>query len=402
MASRRVVVIGGGPAGLEAALACLELGHRVTVLERGDVGSGVTSWGHVRLFSPWSLNMSERGRAVLSETPGITLPDADDCPTGDEYVAQYLRPLASHITVRGEGVLTHYTVVDISRDGWLKGEHIGASDRTERPFRILCDTPDGEAVVFADTVIDASGTYGNGLHLGPGGAWAVGERTLDAEVVRTIPRAGEHDMAAYAARYGSRRTVVIGGGYSAIAAIRDLLQLQNGRPQTELHWVLRGHGEPYTRIENDTLPDRDRLAELGNALAVGDPRVQVHRGDPVALARVSGGVSLSVRTGDAALDTFEVDNVVSLVGYRPDTSIYGQLQVHTCYGTDGPMKLAAQLMASDGAGGDCLSQTSAGPDVLRTTEPDFYVLGAKSYGRRSNYLLRLGIEQAEDLMTLLA
>ena len=32
------------------------------------------------------------------------------------------------------------------------------------------------------------------------------------------------------------------------------------------------------------------------------------------------------------------------------------LQVHYCYATEGPMKLAAALMAAGGGGGDCLAQ----------------------------------------------
>ena len=34
------------------------------------------------------------------------------------------------------------------------------------------------------------------------------------------------------------------------------------------------------------------------------------------------------------------------------------LQVHYCYATEGPMKLAAALMAAGGGGGDCLAQVA--------------------------------------------
>ena len=72
-------------------------------------------------------------------------------------------------------------------------------------------------------------------------------------------------------------------------------------------------------------------------------------------------------------EVLEVDNILAMVGYRPDTSIteelqvryykatgtclgYQPLQVHYCYATEGPMKLAAALMAAGGGGGDCLAQ----------------------------------------------
>lgn len=395
MNARHVVVIGAGPAGLEVALTCLELGHRVTVLERGEVGETVCRWGHVRLFSPWSLNTSARGRAALARQ-GVPLPDDAAFPTGADYVASYLLPVAADVAARGT-LATGHAVIAISRDGLLKGEHIGGADRTSRPFRLLCDTPHGEAVVFADVVVDASGTYGNGNALGPGGAPAVGERALRDRILSTIPDVRGADRA----RFADRHALVVGDGYSAITVLRELLTLRDEAPATRISWALRPGDAPYARIPGDTLPERDALAALGNELAAGARGVEVLRGDVVAVRASGAGLTTELRTEDGALAEVEADELVALVGYRPDVTIYGELQVHTCYGSDGPMKLAAQLMASDGGGGDCLAQTSAGPDVLRTPEPDFYVIGSKSYGRRSTYLLKLGVEQAEDLASLL-
>ena len=34
-----------------------------------------------------------------------------------------------------------------------------------------------------------------------------------------------------------------------------------------------------------------------------------------------------------------------------------------------------------------------GADTLRNPEPDFYVIGSKSYGRNSQFLIRVGLEQ---------
>ena len=52
-------------------------------------------------------------------------------------------------------------------------------------------------------------------------------------------------------------------------------------------------------------------------------------------------------------------------------------------------------------GGDCLTLTGTGPATLRTTEPSFYILGAKSYGRNSHFLLKTGFEQVREAFTLI-
>src|SRR5262245_66005429 len=60
----RLLVIGAGPVGLEAALHALKLGYGVRVLERGRVGGNILDWGHVRMFPAWERNCSPLGIAV--------------------------------------------------------------------------------------------------------------------------------------------------------------------------------------------------------------------------------------------------------------------------------------------------------------------------------------------------
>jgi hypothetical protein len=63
------------------------------------------------------------------------------------------------------------------------------------------------------------------------------------------------------------------------------------------------------------------------------------------------------------------------------------------------MKLAALLAGSNSQ--DCLKQVCYGPESLRNPEPNFYILGAKSYGRDSHFLMRIGFEQVRDVFTLI-
>jgi hypothetical protein len=60
------------------------------------------------------------------------------------------------------------------------------------------------------------------------------------------------------------------------------------------------------------------------------------------------------------------------------------------------MKLAASLLAS-GSDADCLTQTGQGIETLINPEPDFFILGSKSYGRNSSFLMRLGWQQVDEV-----
>ncbi|MFW6192938.1 MAG: hypothetical protein ACOC83_05590, partial [Gemmatimonadota bacterium] len=105
-------------------------------------------------------------------------------------------------------------------------------------------------------------------------------------------------------------------------------------------------------------------------------------------------VRVVLRSADGATETVAVDRVLSLTGYVGDRSLHRQLQVHECYATEAPMKLAAALLEQDTE--DCLAGASPGADTLLNPEPGYFVLGVKSYGRSSTFLLRDGWEQVDQ------
>src|SRR5690606_6022028 len=91
----------------------------------------------------------------------------------------------------------------------------------------------------------------------------------------------------------------------------------------------------------------------------------------------------------AGIHTF--DKVIANVGYRPDWRPQQELQLALCYATEGPLKLAAHLLGQSSA--DCLTVEPGEGQLLINPEPNFYVLGTKSYGRNSNFLLQSGYQQ---------
>lgn len=388
-APRRVAVLGAGPVGLDAALACAERGWPVTVYEAGAaVGANVRAWGHVRLFTPWDLSVSARMRSHLAAA-GVPVPAGAGCPTGTELVRDLLEPVAALLAGRIE---LGTAVVAVGRQGLLKHEEIATEARGARPFRLLLRSAAGiESVAAADLVLDCTGTYGTANSLGDGGIPAPGEVALGDRIVRTLP-----DLAADRTDWAGRTVLLAGAGKSAQTAAGALAELARTAPGTRVVWAVRSPAPDWGVVAGDPLPQRQALVETADRLAAGaDPAVDVRRGAVVdALSDVDGRVRVTLRTA-AGTDEVVVDRVLALTGYVPDASIYRQLQVHECYATAAPIELSAALLGAEA--GDCLTQESHGVDVLRSPEPNFFLLGAKSYGRNSQFLLRIGYEQVDEV-----
>ena len=390
-----ILVVGAGPVGLDFALKATATGHRVTVVESGfDVGASVRSWGHVTLFSPWEMNTSAAGRALVEGT-GRVLPDAASFPTGNDLVAAYLEPIREALA---ESVEFHFgtDVVAIGRGRILKNSHIGDGVRGGSEFRVLVESDAGEELLEADIVVDASGVLDTPNFLGTGGIPALGEADVDDAITRVIPNFEE-----VAEEFAGDRVLVVGGGTSAATSLRGLLPLCESRG-TKVLWVTMGEGDPYSRIAEDPLPQRDALFALGNEIAAGSTPIQHRAG--LTVRRLSSRsderitVELEDANGGRSLEV--VDRILSHVGYRPNAAIYEELQVHQCYASQAPMKLAATLLAA-GGGGDCLAQVSPGAETLKNPEPGFFIIGAKSYGRDSAFLLRIGYEQVDSVVSLI-
>src|SRR6478672_5253971 len=89
-----IAILGSGPTGLEAALAAVETGFPFTLYEAAaEVAAYVRAWGHVRLFTPWELNVSPRMRRHLAAA-GAEPPNGAECPTGAEMAERLFEPLA--------------------------------------------------------------------------------------------------------------------------------------------------------------------------------------------------------------------------------------------------------------------------------------------------------------------
>lgn len=391
----QIAILGSGPTGLEAALAAAEHGYPFTLYEAApEVAGHMRDWGHVQLFTPWNLDISPRMRRAL-EAEGRNAPHGEECPTGAELAEQALAPIAE-LPQLHEALRLGCRVRRIARQGLLKHEEIGSAERARRKFRLLVEDRDGERVEEADIVLDCTGNCQPNA-LGDGGIPAPGEVAAAPAISHRVP-----DLSREAEAWAGQRILLIGAGHSAQTALRDLVELAEAREGTKVIWALRGE-KPEQPLEGDPLPGRTELTARAAALAENPPpALEVVTGVVVdSLAQNNGHLSVTLRQGQGGSQTVSIDRVLALTGKVGDHQLYRQLQVHECYATSGPMKLAAALLGSSDGGGDCLAQSSLGADTLKNPEPGFFILGAKSYGRRNDFLMRVGWEQVGEVFELL-
>ena len=383
----RVIIIGAGPIGLEAALRLSAAGFETVVHERDTVASNVKRWGHVELFSPFVMNSSRAGR----ESVGADRPDDDALLSGESFATLYLEPLARSVG-RQAVICEHSSVVAISREATWKHHLVGRRAETSDRFLLLIEGAAGESMETADVVLDCSGTWGTHNPIGAGGICCPGERRVmevgDYEIPDTCGDGAE--------RFAGRHTLVVGSGHSAATAVVALAGLAAGSADTCVSWITRGQRTaPLEATTEDPLPPRAALVTAANRLATDDDSVVDWLPGALVLGLDGGPGQFSVAMDDPrrGREVISADVVLGLTGCRPDRSLYGELQVHECYATGGPIRLAAELLGETSE--DCLEQAVGGIETLQSPEPDFFILGSKSYGRDSRFLLRVGLEQVE-------
>lgn len=389
---KRAVVIGAGPMGFETALRALDRNFEVTILEAGRVGENIRRWQHVRFFSPFGMNISSRFRQALS---GNILPADEAILTGGEFVEVVLVPLSRLPEFEGK-IHCGQRVLSIARAGLGKMGLPNHPLRAERGFRILTEDAAGREKVFeADVVFDASGVYGQPNWAGTSGMPALGEHQFGNRIVRHLCDFSGNEFK----RFAGKKVLLIGHGHSAAHAIVALDQIVQQEAVTQVIWAVRtDRTKPILEVPDDPLSERASIASAANTIAQNPPKsIKVLRRatlEGLFDTQQSLKVKLKILRN---IEEIETDEIVALTGYRPDLEMLRELSVEFSAISEGVSGLYRALTNIT----DCLAKIDIKPQALQTGEPNFFVVGIKSYGRNSGFLLRSGIDQLEAIFSML-
>lgn len=387
-----VAVIGAGPVGLAAMAHLHARGIHAIALDRGPTaGANVSAWGHVRFFSPWKYSVDTAARDLLL-AQGWSEPAPDTFPTGRDLVSQYLQPLAAHPAL-SEHIHYNTRVISVARQGF---DRMKSTGRETAPFVLTLQSEDGEeSQLMARAVIDASGTWNAPNPLGANGTPALGEQRLARHISYGIPDVlhGSRD------RYAGKRVLVVGSGHSAFNVLIDLVNLAAEVPSTSITWAIRkpaaNLGNLFGGGINDALPARGELGARVQRLVMDgrlqfEPGLQITQLEDTADGIVTHGI-------DRALAP--VDEIIAATGFRPDLAPLTELRLGLDTIVESPTALAPLI---DPNLHSCGSVPPHGAEQLKHPEPDFYIVGMKSYGRAPTFLMLTGYEQVRSVAAAIA
>ncbi len=384
-----VVVLGAGPIGLSAAAELVGRAIDVVVLEAGTrSAAGVRSWGHVRLFSPWSELTSPAGVALLEPT-GWRHPEPGAYPTGTRWVADYLEPLTAAL---GRRIRLGHEVIGVAR---LDRDLVVDSGRGEQPFVVHVRAGSGTVQrIPARAVIDATGTLRRPNPLGAEGYPVEGEAAHRDRILYGMP-----NPISDADRYAGRSTAVVGSGASALTSLIALTSAPLQRPGSRVVWVLRrgAVGDSYGGGEADQLPARGALG-LRVRAAVQAGRIEVVSGFRAAAITDDPDGGLQLLAGDGRRLS-GLDQIVCVTGFRPDLSFLSELRLDLDQRLQAPAELAPEI---DPNLHSCGSVRPHGHRVLAQPDQGLYLAGMKSYGRAPSFLAMTGYEQVRSIAAALA
>ncbi|KOP70219.1 flavoprotein [Lysinibacillus sp. FJAT-14745] len=385
------VIIGAGPIGLAAAAHLVEQNQSFILLEAGkEIAHNIRTWGHVTLFSPWRYNINKAAKALLEDTDWKA-PDLETIPTGHELIDLYLKPLAELAQIKSY-IQLNSKVVGISRQ---LNDKMKSKNRVNQSFKIYVEKGNDVKIIEAKAVIDATGTWGNPNPANSTGVWLQTEKVLADHI-----EYGISDIKVNSTRYANKKIAVIGGGHSAINTLLSLAELQKENPSTKLVWIMRKKSveEAYGGEEKDELEARGALGIRIHEL-VDTGKIEVVTPFCISMVKKDGKINIvGTLNGEQKVLT-GFDELIVNAGNRPDFTINSELRLSIDNVTESVQALAPLIDPNEHS---CGTVRAHGEEILRQPEKDFYIVGAKSYGRAPTFLMATGYEQVRSITAYLS
>lgn len=264
-----VLIVGAGPCGLAAAIACKRAGLEPLIIEKGSLVHSIYHYPTYMIF---------HSTPDLLEIGGIPFATAHEKPTRQEAL-NYYRLVASR-----EGLRVNSYEKVTSAEQIKGGFRVTTSDRFSSPHQY-----ETKNLVIATGYFDNP----NRLHV-PG---------------EDLPKVSSFYKEAHP--FAGLRVAIVGGNNSAVDAAMEL-----ERAGAEVTVICRRQ-ELSDKVKAWTRPVFESLIKKG--------RIRMLFGSNVEAIEER---TIRVRTGEEII-ALENDHVFSLIGYRPDRSFLHSLGVKT-------------------------------------------------------------------------
>ncbi len=291
-ARKRVVVVGGGPAGLEAARVCAERGHEVTLFEKGDelggqvrwaakapardMIGGITRWFQLelkRLKVDVRLNTEADAEAILGLSPDIVM-----LATGGE---PFLEQHAGWHAAEGLVVSTH----DILSGRVEPGKNVLVFDVASLFAGATCaDFIANRGALVEIVTPDLHVAEGMGGTTVP----VYNKRLAEKDVIFT-PNTFLHEVY----REGDKLIAVLENEYTGRQEERvvDQIVVENGiRPDERLYYALKERSRNRGQVDYDRLFAAEPQPEIS-----GDGFLLYRVGDCISPRDIHGAIYDSLR-----------------------------------------------------------------------------------------------------------
>ena len=405
----KIAILGAGPIGLEAALYARFLGYEVEVFERNrEPWHTVLRAGHVKMLTPFGMNCSPLGlRAITTQDEYYQPPTEPEYLTYDEWHERYVKPLAATDLI-GDCLRLGRYVGKIGKVELVKTDcPTGEFDRGAWDFRFRVINPD-ESIYTADVILDCSGVARKHT-IGHGGISAPIEFPLGRSGREARIAPGPRDVLGKLRKhccgkpFAGAAVLVVGDDLAAAISIVDLVELMEAEPGTTVTWVTRHEASerpagPLLVLADDPIERRQALIDRANHFAVTG-KVRWLPGEWVEHVAYQEDDSVVLQLSGVQELELQVDHVIACTGHQPDWIAQRELQLDICPITDAPRPFSEYLLNRPSP--YSVEYPAPHPQALITSEPNYYVLGSKSFGRIPGFLYQHGLRQIRDVFTII-